>query len=88
MVKKVRVEKWELYYMFLCVIMFGFWMGYILGGSSSWVARPEARELVIPNGAVIIVCFFVLFLLIKVVLYYYRKIELIHRKDEQFEKLK
>jgi hypothetical protein len=82
MIKKIRIERWELYYMFLVMIAFGFWMGYILGGSSSWAARPEARDVLIPNGAVIISFSVILFLLIKIILYYYRKLELNKKADQ------
>jgi hypothetical protein len=80
MVKKIRVEKWELYYMLLTMVIFGFWIGYILGGSSSWAAKPDVRSEIIPNGAVIISSLVIMFLLVKVILYYYRKIELTKRK--------
>jgi hypothetical protein len=80
MVKKIRVEKWELYYVLVVMVAFGFWMGYILGGSSSWAVKPEARDVLIPNGAVIISSLVIMFLLVKVILYYYRKIELTKRK--------
>lgn len=81
MIKKIRVEKWELYYVLLCMVMFGFWMGYILGGSSSWAARPEARDVLIPNGAMILSSLAVIFILIKISLYYYRKLELTRREN-------
>lgn len=80
MVKKIRVEKWELYYVLVVMVAFGFWMGYILGGSSSWAAKPDVRSEIIPNGAVIISSLVIMFLLVKVILYYYRKIELTKRK--------
>ena len=80
MVKKIRIEKWELYYMLVTMVAFGFWMGYIFGGSSSWAAKPDVRNEIIPNGAVIISFLVVLYLLVKVILYYYRKIELTKRK--------
>ena len=80
MIKKIRVEKWELYYVLLCMVFFGFWMGYILGGSSSWAARPEARDVLIPNGAVILSSLVIMFVFIKIILYYYRKLELTKRK--------
>jgi len=80
MVKKIRVEKWELYYILLCMVMFGFWMGYILGGSSSWAAKPDARDVIIPNGAVIISLLVIMFLLVKIILYFYRKTELTKKK--------
>ena len=80
MTKKIRIEKWELYYMFLCMVMFGFWMGYILGGSSSWAAKPNARDIIIPNGAMIISSFVLIFILVKIILYYHRKLELTNRK--------
>ena len=81
MIKKIRVEKWELYYVLLCMVMFGFWMGYILGGSSSWAARPEARDVLIPNGAMILSSLAVIFILIKISLYYYRELELTRREN-------
>ena len=80
MVKKIRIEKWELYYALIIMVMFGFWMGYILGGSSSWAAKPDIRNEIIPNGAAIISSLVVIFLLVKVILYYYRRIELTNRK--------
>ena len=80
MVKKIRVEKWELYYILLCMVLFGFWMGYILGGSSSWAAEPGARDIIIPNGAMMLSSLAVIFILIKISLYYYRKLELTKRK--------
>jgi hypothetical protein len=82
MVKKVRIEKWELYYIALCMVLFGFWMGYILGGSSSWAAKPDARDAIIPNGAVIISSLAIMFLLVKVILYYYRKLKLTKKKQD------
>ena len=62
MVKKVRLEKWELYYALLTMVIFGFWMGYILGGSSSWAARPEVRDDYILNGCAIIGYLIIIFL--------------------------
>jgi hypothetical protein len=56
------------------MVLFGFWVGYILGGSSSWATKPDIRNEIIPNGAVIISSLIIIFLLIKVILYYYRKI--------------
>lgn len=80
MVKKIRVEKWELYYILLCMVFFGFWMGYILGGSSSWAAKPDVRDEIIPNGAMIISSLVIIFLLVKIILYFYRKTELTKKK--------
>lgn len=87
MVKKVRIEKWELYYIALCMVLFGFWMGYIFGGSSSWAAKPEARDVLIPNGAMILGFSVIMFLLIKIILYYYRKLGL-DKKSDQLKNLK
>ena len=81
MVKKFRIEKWELYYVLVIMVMFGFWVGYILGGSSSWATKPDIMNEIIPNGSVIISSLIIIFLLIKVILYYYRKIELTNRKS-------
>ena len=83
MVKKIRIEKWELYYTLLCMVLFGFWMGYILGGSSSWAADPGARDIIIPNGAMILSSLAVIFILIKISLYYYRKLELTKRENSK-----
>ena len=80
MVKKIRVEKWELYYILLCMVFFGFWMGYILGGSSSWAAKPDVRDVIILNGAVIISFLAIMFILMKIILHYSRKLELTNRK--------
>ena len=80
MIKKIRVEKWELYYALICMVAFGFWMGYILGGSSSWATKPDVRDEVIPNGAMIISSLVIIFLLVKVILYFYRKTELTRKK--------
>lgn len=88
MVKKIRIEKWELYYMLLCMVTFGFWIGYILGRSSSWTAKPSIRNVVIPNGAAIIFFMMIMFLLVKIILYYHRKLELTRRKTKHLEKLK
>ena len=82
MVKKVRVEKWELYYALIIMVAFGFWMGYIFGGSSSWAAKPEARDVLIPNGAMILGFSVIMFLLIKIILYYYRKLGLDKKSDQ------
>ena len=87
MVKKIRVEKWELYYVLIVMVLFGFWMGYILGGSSSWVAKPEARDVLIPNCAVILTFSVIMFIMIKVTLYYYRKLEL-NKMPDQLKNLK
>ena len=65
MVKKIRIEKWELYYMALCMVLSGFWVGYILGGSSSWATKPDIRNEIIPNGTVIIFSLIIIFLLIR-----------------------
>jgi len=88
MVKKIRIEKWELYYALLLMVLFGFWMGYILGGSSSWAAKPEVRNDYILDGCVIIGYLVIIFFVVKVCLYYYRKLELRKRKYEQLENLK
>ena len=80
MVKKVSVERWELYYLAICMVMFGFWLGYILGGSSSWAAKPNVRDEVIPDGAVIISFVVVLFVCIREFLHYHRKTKLQKRK--------
>ena len=82
MVKKIWVEKWELYYALIMMIAFGFWMGYIFGGSSSWAAKPEARDVLIPNGAMILGFSVIMFLLIKIILYYYRKLGLDKKSDQ------
>jgi hypothetical protein len=82
MVKKIRIEKWELYYMLVVMVLFGFWMGYIFGGSSSWAAKPEARDVLIPNGAMILGFSVIMFLLIKIILYYYRELELDKKSDQ------
>lgn len=80
MVKKIGVEGWELCYLAICMVMFGFWLGYILGGSSSWVAKPSVRDEVIPNGAVILSSMVVLFVCVKEFLHYRRKSKLQKRK--------
>ena len=82
MVKKFEVEKWELYYALIMMVAFGFWMGYIFGGSSSWAAKPEARDVLIPNGAMILGFSVIMFLLIKIILYYYRKLGLDKKSDQ------
>ena len=82
MVKKFEVEKWELYYALIMMVAFGFWMGYIFGGSSSWAAKPEARDIHIPNGAMILGFSVIMFLLIKIILYYYRKLGLDKKSDQ------
>jgi hypothetical protein len=81
MVKKFEVEKWELYYALIMMVAFGFWMGYIFGGSSSWAAKPEARDILIPNGAMILGFSVIMFLLVKIILYYYRKLGLDKKSD-------
>ena len=81
MVKKIRIEKWELYYALVTMVAFGFWMGYIFGGSSSWAAKPEARDILIPNGAMILGFSVIMFLLVKIILYYYRKLGLDKKSD-------
>ena len=82
MVKKFEVEKWELYYALIMMVAFGFWMGYIFGGSSSWAAKPEARDVLIPNGAMILGFSVIMFLLIKIILYYHRKPKLDKKADQ------
>jgi len=62
------------------MVFFGFWMGYILGGSSSWAAKPDVRDEIIPNGAMIISSLVIIFLLVKIILYFYRKTELTKKK--------
>lgn len=86
MVKKIRVEKWELYYMLLCMVFFGFWMGYILGGSSSWAAKPEVRDEFILNGFAILGYLSIIFLLIKVSLDIYRRLNLKKMRKDLKEK--
>lgn len=88
MVKKVRIEKWELYYGLLTMLMFGFWMGYILGGSSSWAARPETRDEDILNGAFIITSVVAIFPIVKACLYYYRKTELAEKNAKKLKNSK
>jgi hypothetical protein len=82
MVKKIEVEKWELYYALIMMVAFGFWMGYIFGGSSSWAAKPEARDVIIPNGAMILGFSVIMFLLVKIILYYYRNLGLDKKSDQ------
>ena len=84
MVKKIRVEKWELCYLALLMVVFGFWMGYGLGGSSSWAAKPDVRDGVLLNGAMIISFLVIMFSLVKIILYFYRKIELTKKKMNKF----
>jgi hypothetical protein len=62
--------------------MFGFWMGYILGGSSSWLAQKEYRDEIIPNLAVIISMSFVLLVAIKGCIHFYRLLEISKKKQE------
>jgi len=69
------------------MVLFGFWMGYIFGGSSSWAAKPEARDVLIPNGAMILGFSVIMFLLVKIILYYYRKLGL-NKKPEQLKNSK
>ena len=88
MVKKIRIEKWELYYGLVTMLMFGFWLGYILGGSSSWAASPETRDEDILNGASIIVCVVAIFPIVKACLHYYRKTELAEKNAEKLKNSK
>jgi len=69
------------------MVLFGFWMGYIFGGSSSWAAKPKARDILIPNGAMILSFSVIVFLLVKIVLYYHRKLGL-NKKADQLKNLK
>jgi hypothetical protein len=86
MVKKIRVEKWELYYMLLCMVLFGFWMGYILGGSSSWAAKPEMRGEFIINGCAILAYLCIIFIGIKASLNFYRSLNLKKMRKDLKEK--
>ena len=80
--RKIRIAQWEILYVCACMIMFGFWMGYILGGSSSWLAQKEYRDEIIPNLAVIISMSFVLFVAIKGCIHFYRLLEISKKKRE------
>jgi hypothetical protein len=80
MAKRIRIEKWDLYYRFVSMSMFSFWMGYVLGGSSSWDAEPGVMNMVVTNGITIFISLFIIYILVKIILYYYRKLEITKRK--------
>jgi len=79
--KKIRVAYWEFVYYSVCIILFGFWVGYILG-SSSWRFKPTDKDEFILQVAVIIAMMVVLYILIKIIIHVYRMVEITRRKYE------
>lgn len=80
MTKKIRIERWELIYTAILTIIFGFWVGYILGGSSSRFAKPEVRDELIINVAVIMSLIAILQIIIKIIINFMRKLDIQKRK--------
>jgi len=68
------------------MVFFGFWMGYILGGSSSLAEKPEVRDEFILNGFAILGYLSIIFLLIKVSLDIYRRLNLKKMRKDLKEK--
>jgi len=70
--KKTRIKKWELVYSTLLWFVMGLWIGYLIGGSSSWIAKPDWREIITIDVPVYICIAAFLFLVIGNVIDYYR----------------
>jgi len=83
--KKIRVAYWEFVYYSVCIILFGFWVGYILG-SSSWRFKPTDKDEFILQVAVIIAMMVVLYILIKIIIRIYVALEISMKKYEIKEK--
>ena len=79
--KKIRVAYWEFVYYSVCIILFGFWVGYILG-SSSWRFKPTDKDEFILQVAVIIAMMVVLYVLFRVIIQIYRMVEITKKKYE------
>ena len=76
MIKKIRIERWELIYTTIFAVIFGFWVGYILGGSSSRFSKPEVRDELIINVAVIMSLMAIIQIIIKIIINFMRKLEI------------
>ena len=79
--KKIRVAYWEFIYYSVCIILFGFWVGYILG-SSSWRFKPTDKDEFILQVAVIIAMMVVLYILFRVIIQIYVALEISRKKYE------
>jgi low affinity Fe/Cu permease len=80
MKKKIRLEFWELVYSAFLIIMLGFWIGCIVGGSSPRFTNPETRENLIIELATIIILMTTLYVFIKVIINLKRKLDIQKRK--------
>ena len=75
MKKKFEPEWWEVCYMALLLVIFGLWVGYFLGAFSSWLTEPDVRDVIILNGVVILLSLAIIFVLIEIIVHFYRKLE-------------
>ena len=80
MIKKIRIERWELIYTITFAIIFGLWVGYILGGSSCRFTKPEVRDEIIINVAVIMSLMAILQIIIRIIINLMRRLEIQKRK--------
>jgi len=67
---KIKVKKWELFGAILLWFVMGLWIGYMIGGSSSWIAKPEWRESIRINVPVYICIVAFVFLVLESVVDY------------------
>jgi len=55
MVKKHRIETWELIWLSVSMIALGFMLGYGIADPSSRMSKPEVRDVMLANIPMIIV---------------------------------
>ena len=77
MFKKIKIEVWELIYFALINVMIGIAVGCVFVKSSP--STPS--EILIINMATIVVLMMVFYVIIKVLLYFSKKLDIIKEKE-------
>ena len=76
MVKKHRIETWELIWLSVSMIALGFMLGYGIADPSSRMSKPEVRDEMLANVPMIIVVIIFGYMVVKNVLRFSRWMKL------------
>ena len=76
MVKKHRIETWELIWLSVSMIALGFMLGYGIADPSSRISKPEVRDEMLANIPMIIVVIIFGYMVVKNVLRFSRWMKL------------
>lgn len=76
MVKKHRIETWELIWLSVSMIALGFMLGYGIADPSSRMSKPEVRDEMLANVPMIIVVIIFGYVVVKNVLRFSRWMKL------------